>query len=175
MASARLPMLTLAAALMAASSLPALAACPQALAVYGEAASAAEIAFSGPLSDADGMQHRFRLSFAGNGVTMDGVVMMAGEPDRPWGVILHDCPEGDVTGAEIAACTVWEGVIYTVSTAIDAKGAASWLPVLDARHDASDSLLLPDFGAAMMQSQAWQTKQVTVLPGDVFRLKACQE
>jgi hypothetical protein len=171
MASARLPMLTLAAALMAAGSLPTLAACPQALAVYGEAASAAEIAFSGPLSDADGMQHRFRLSFAGNGVIMDGVVMMAGEPDRPWGVILHQCPEGDATGAEIAACTVWEGPVY----AIDAEGAAGWLPVLDARHDASDSLLLPDFGAAVMQSQAWLAKQITMVPGDVFVLKACQE
>jgi len=150
---------------------PALAACPQALAVYGEEASAAEIAFSGPLSDADGMQHRFRLSFAGNGVTMDGVVMMAGEPDRPWGVVLHQCPEGDATGAEIAACTVWEGPIY----GIDAKGSAGWLPVLDANHDASDSLLLPDFGAAVMRSQAWMAKQITMVPGDVFALKACQE
>jgi hypothetical protein len=150
---------------------PALAACPQALAVYGEEASAAEIAFSGPLSDADGMQHRFRLSFAGNGVTMDGVVMMAGEPDRPWGVILHQCPEGDATGAEIAACTVWEGPIY----GIDAKGSARWLPVLDARQDASDSLLLPDFAAAVMRSQAWLAKQITSVPGDVFALKACQE
>jgi len=150
---------------------PALAACPQALAVYGEEASAAEIAFSGPLSDADGMQHRFRLSFAGNGVTMDGVVMMAGEPDRPWGVILHQCPEGDATGAEIAACTVWEGPIY----GIDAKGSAGWLPVLDESHDASESLLLPDFAAAVMRSQAWQAKKITRVPGDVFALKACQE
>ncbi|WP_417413381.1 hypothetical protein [Hoeflea sp.] len=150
---------------------PALAACPQALAVYGEAASAAEIAFSGPLSDADGMQHRFRLSFAGNGVTMDGVVMMAGEPDRPWGVVLHQCPEGDATGAEIAACTVWEGPVY----GIESDGSAGWLPVLDASHDASNSLLLPDFGAAVMRSQAWMAKQITSVPGDVFVLKACQE
>jgi len=171
MASAHLPAVMLAAILMAAGGSPVQAACPQALAVYGEAVSGAEIAFSGPLSDADGMQHRFRLSFAGNGVMMDGVVMMAGEPDRPWGVILHQCPEGDATGAEIAACTVWEGPIY----AIDAEGAAGWLPVLDARHDASDSLLLPDFGAAVMQSQAWLAREITMVPGDVFVLKACQE
>ena len=171
MASARLTAPILAAMMVAASGLPARAACPQALAVYDEAPSGAEIAFAGPLSDADGMQHRFSLSFAENDVKMDGVVMMAGEPDRPWGVILHECPEGDVTGAEIAACTVWEGVIYTVST----SGDVGWMPVLDANHKAGDSLLLPDFGAAMMQSQAWQTKQVTVLPGDVFQLKACQE
>jgi hypothetical protein len=147
------------------------AACPQALAVYGEAQAGTEIAFSGPLSEADGMQHRFSLSFAGNGVRMDGVVMMAGEPDRPWGVILHDCPEGDATGAEIAACTVWEGPLYVV----DATGGIDWLPVLDANHDAGESLLLPDFGAAVMRSQAWQSQQVTKLPGDAYGLKACQE
>ncbi|MDP2734019.1 MAG: hypothetical protein Q8O63_13105 [Hoeflea sp.] len=150
---------------------PANAACPQALAVYSEAVSGAEIAFSGLLPDADGMQHRFGLSFAGTGVKMEGVVMMAGEPDRPWGVILHQCPEGDATGAEIAACTVWEGPLYVAN----AKGGIEWLPVLDAGHAAGEQLLLPDFGAAMMRSEAWRTQQVTVLPGDVFRMKACQE
>jgi len=171
MASARLPALVLAALSMAASGNPAAAACPQALAVYGEAAAGAEIAFSGGLSDADAMLHRFSLTFAENDVRMDGVVMMVGEPDRPWGVILHQCPEGDVTGAEIAACTVWEGVIYSIGD----SGEAGWLAVSDADNNAGDSLLLPDFSAAVMQSQAWQAKQVTMLPGDVFQLKACQE
>ncbi|MCY0092647.1 hypothetical protein [Hoeflea ulvae] len=83
MASARL--LALAALSLVAGAPSAIAACPQALAVYADPASGAEIAFAGPLSDADGMQHRFSLSFAGNGVRMDGVVMMAGAPDRPWG------------------------------------------------------------------------------------------
>jgi len=169
MASARLPALALAALSMAGSAGPATAACPQALAVY--AGDGAEIAFAGRLSDADAMLHRFSLTFGKNDVRMDGVVMMAGEPDRPWGVVLHDCPEGDVTGAEIAACTVWEGVIYTIGS----SGEANWLPVSDADHTAGDSLLLPDFSAAVMQSQAWRAEQVTQLPGDVFRLKACQQ
>ncbi|MDF1610076.1 hypothetical protein PZ897_17990 [Hoeflea sp. YIM 152468] len=171
MSPARLCVLMLAATVMAASGSPAIAACPQALAVYGEARSGAEIGFAGPLSEADGMQHRFSLVFAENDVTMDGVVMMAGEPDRPWGVILHDCPEGDATGAEIAACTVWQGVIYSVAS----TGEAGWLPVLEADHEAGDSLLLPDFGAAVMRSRAWQAGQITLLPGDVFQLKTCQE
>ncbi|MEM5470648.1 hypothetical protein WNZ14_02830 [Hoeflea sp. AS60] len=157
--------------MLALVSAPAQAACPQALAVYSDAASGAEIAFSGPLSQADGMQHRFHLTFAENDVRMEGVVMMAGEPDRPWGVILHNCPQGDATGAEIDACTVWEGVIYTIGS----TGEAGWLPVLDANSTAGDSLLLPDFGAAVMRSQAWLARQVTMLPGDVFKLKACQE
>ncbi len=171
MAAARLSSCVLAAISVAASGTLAMAACPQALAVYDEAVSGAEIAFAGALSDVDGMQHRFSLSFAGNSVRMDGVVMMAGEPDRPWGVILHECPEGDATGAEIAACTVWEGPLYVV----DATGGIDWLPVLNANHDAGESLLLPDFGAAVKRSQAWQSQQITELPGDAFRLKACQE
>ena len=171
MASARPTSLMLAAMIVAAGSQTATAACPQALAVYDEAASDTEIAFSGPLTDVDGMQHRFRLSFAGNGVTMNGIVMMAGEPDRPWGVILHQCPEGDATGAEIAACTVWEGPIYAIGT----DGAVDWMPVRDAMQTAGDRLLLPDFGADVMRSQAWQAQEITELHDDVFRLKACQE
>jgi hypothetical protein len=54
--------------MMAASGSPAIAACPQALAIYDEAQSGAEIAFAGPLRDVDGMQHRFSLSFAESGV-----------------------------------------------------------------------------------------------------------
>jgi hypothetical protein len=61
------------------------------------------------------MLHRLSLSFAESGVTMDGVVMLAGEPDRPWGMVMHNCPEGDATGAEIAACTVWQGPVYAIS------------------------------------------------------------
>ena len=171
MASARLPALTLAALMAAAGGSPAAAACPQALAVYEEAQSGGEIAFAGPLPDVDGMQHRFSLNFAESGVTMDGVVMMAGEPDRPWGVIMHDCPQGDATGAEIAACTVWEGPVY----AIGVEGAVSWIEAREPMRMAGERLLLPDFGAAVMQSRAWQAERITTLPGDVFRLKACQE
>ena len=171
MASARLHTTLLAAMLLAAGASPATAACPQALAVYDEAKSDAEIVFSGRLPDTDGMQHRFDLVFAENGVRMDGIVMMADAPDRPWGMIMHQCPEGDATGAEIDACTVWQGPVY----AIGVEGSVGWLPAREAMRTAGDRLLLPDFGAAVMQSQAWQAGQVTRLPGDVFRLKACQE
>ncbi|WP_299870352.1 hypothetical protein [uncultured Hoeflea sp.] len=175
MASARLACLALPAltGLLTGLVSPVMAACPQALAVYGGAAGAAEIAFAGALNEADGMLHRFTMAFAGSGVTMDGVVMLAGEPDRPWGIVMHACPEGDATGAEIEACTVWQGPIY----AIDGGGQTGWLPVggdLPGR-DATENLLLPDFSAALMQSAAWRDKQITILPGDAYRLKACQE
>ncbi|EDQ31695.1 hypothetical protein HPDFL43_17795 [Hoeflea phototrophica DFL-43] len=152
----------------------AMAACPQALAVYGSARGDLEIGFSGPPGPADSMLHRFDLAFAGSGVTMEGVVMLAGGPDRPWGIVMHDCPEGDATGAEIAACTVWQGPIYAISD----KGGVAWLPVPSSSQTsqaASENLLLPDFTAALMQSAAFEANQITSLPGDSFRLKACQE
>ncbi|MCY0148881.1 hypothetical protein OEG84_14515 [Hoeflea sp. G2-23] len=163
--------LLMVAALAGAATTAAQAACPQALAVYSEAGSNAEIAFSGPLGEADSMSHRFGLSFAGSGVMMEGVVMMAGEPDRPWGVVLHECPQGDATGAEIDACTVWQGPIY----ALDESGGAGWLTLAAGPQPASASLLLPDFSAAVMQSKAWREKRIEHLPGDVFRLSGCQE
>jgi hypothetical protein len=110
--------------------------------------------FAGPLRDVDGMLHRFSLSFAESGVTMEGVVMLAGEPDRPWGMIMHDCPQGDATGAEIAACTVWEGPVY----AIRRRRAVSWIPAGMRCGGGGERLLLPDFGAAVMQSAAWQAE-----------------
>jgi hypothetical protein len=152
----------------------AMAACPQALAVYGDATGVSEIAFSGPPGQADAMLHRFDLVFADSGITMDGVVMLAGEPDRPWGIVMHNCPEGDATGAEIAACTVWQGPIY----AIGDKGGVAWLPVpggAQTSQAASESLLLPDFTAALMQSAVFTANHITSLPGDSFRLKACQD
>ncbi|WP_412050391.1 hypothetical protein ACK6D9_01585 [Hoeflea sp. Naph1] len=158
------------AALSSAATVAAQAACPQALAVYSAADTGAEIAFSGPLGEADGMRHRFAISFAGSGVVMEGVVMMAGEPDRPWGIILHECPQGDATGAEIDACTVWQGPIY----ALDESGGAGWL-ALSGDGQAAASLLLPDFSAAVMQSKAWREQRIMQLPGDVYRLSGCQE
>jgi NAD(P)-dependent dehydrogenase (short-subunit alcohol dehydrogenase family) len=37
-------------------------------------------------------------------------------------MVMHNCPEGDVTGEEIAACTVWEGVIYTLDGLVNNAG-----------------------------------------------------
>ena len=39
-------------------------------------------------------------------------------------MIMNNCPEGDVTGDDIAACTVWEGVIYSIG----ADGKVGSLP-----------------------------------------------
>lgn len=145
--------------------------CPQELAVYAEEQASGEIAFLGPMRPEDGMEHRFKMTFPENGVALDGVVMRAGEPERPWVIVMHNCPEGDATGAEIDACTVWQGPAYTVDT----TGNVQYLQPSGSDHAAGSTLLLPDFSAAMRQSSAWGAKGLSVAPLDGFRLRGCQE
>jgi len=149
-------------------------ACPQALAVYEQPGTAILLTFDGATADTDAMMHRFRIGFGEPAVNLDGVVMMVAEPTRPWGMIMYNCPEGDVTGAEIDACTVWEGEML----AIDAAGAESSIPVSGTGADSADSaapwLRLPGFGAALADSFAWDETALTV-PADLFEMKGCQE
>ena len=101
------------AVMLALSAVPAHAACPQELGVYTEGEAHASLEFKPAPEGA--ANHEFRLVFAENGVVLDGVVMWTEDPARPHGMLMHDCPEGDVTGEELEACTVWQGVIYSVS------------------------------------------------------------
>ncbi|MBK8456284.1 MAG: hypothetical protein IPL47_03530 [Phyllobacteriaceae bacterium] len=150
---------------------PANAACWQELAVYAEAQAKAEIAFQGARPD-DGVLHRFRITFPENGVTFEGAMLPGDAPiARPWAVVTHNCPQGDATGEEIAACTVWQGPIYGV----DATGNVFFLPEANAGHEAAATLLLPDFGAAVRLSAAWGAKGLSTAPKDDFKLTGCQD
>lgn len=145
------------------------AACPQELAVYSEREGSAAIEFR-PVEPAAAVQTgAFRVVFAQNDVVLDGFVMRTEGVSRPVGMVTHDCPEGDVTGAEIAACTVWEGVIY----AVDGQGNVGLLP--SQGEAAAEQLLLPDFGPAVRHSSAYGAAGVSIVPWDAFSLSGCQE
>ena len=150
-------------ALMAAT--PALAACPIELAVYGEREQVAEIDFRPTMGSAT-TANTFKM-VVGKDVMLDGVVLWSGDAARPHGTLMHKCPEGDVTGAELAACTVWEGVIYSA----DAKGAVDLLP--NERKDAPATLIFPDLAGQLGRSAIHD--KLPKLPWDVFALKGCQE
>jgi hypothetical protein len=152
---------------------PASAACWQELATYKDAATGAELAFT-PRDDGevDTTLARFTITFPENNVVLDGVVMDAGDPfPRPLGMIMHKCPLGDATGDEIAACTVWQGVIYGV----DGVGNAFYLPPANQGSEAAGSLLLPDFRAAVRLSSAWGAAGLSQEPGDQFMQSGCLE
>lgn len=160
------PLLLAASIALAASS--AQAACPIQLAVYGEAQSGAEIDFT-PTGTSATITNTFRM-ILDNNVVLDGIAMWTeGDAARPHGSLMYKCPTGDVTGEELAACTIWEGVVYSV----DEKGTVGLLPAEGA--DAPKSLVFPDLGPSLEMSAAHGSGGFSKVPSDVFVLKGCQE
>ncbi|MFZ2100893.1 MAG: hypothetical protein WAU86_10050 [Oricola sp.] len=146
----------------------ALAACPQELAVYADPDKSLTLEFSPRENAAQAISHGFKVVMA-NDIVLDGVVIWSGDEARPDAIMMLDCPDGDVTGDELAACIVWQGVVYSV----DGQGNVDLLPPEGA--DAAERLLFPDLGRTMRLSALWGDGKVTVAPWDVLALDACQE
>lgn len=141
--------------------------CLQKQAIYGDADGAYEVRFEPVGSASAATSNHFKVKVANTDLVLDGIVMQSGEPVRPNGMIMNNCPEGDVTGNEIAACTVWEGVIYSIGV----DGKVGSLP--EEGSEAAAQLLLPDFGPAVRNSSIWG--KATVAPWDVLTLKGCAQ
>jgi hypothetical protein len=147
--------------------------CVQELATYKDAATASELAFTPRKEgEVDSMLARFTIKFPENNVVLDGIVMDASEPFfRPLGMIMHNCPEGDATGDEIAACTVWQGIVYGV----DEFGNVNYLASTNEGQEAAKTLLFPDLGAAVQMSTAFGAGKLSAPPKDDFKQSACLE
>ena len=145
----------------------AIAACPIELAVYGDSQSGSEIDFT-PTGTSATVTNTFRMVLDNN-VVLNGIVMWSSGEARPNGSLMYKCPEGDVTGGELAACTLWNGVIYTA----DDKGAIGLLPAQGV--DAPKTLILPDLRPSLRHSLAYGGSGFSKVPSDVFTLKGCQE
>lgn len=154
-------------ALVCAAPATAFAACPMELAVYGDRDGAAGIDFR-PTGQSAVVTNTFRMVLD-NGVMLDGMVMWSDGVARPYASLMHQCPDGDVTGEELEACTLWEGVVY----AADAAGHVSLLPAEG--KDAPATLIFPDLGPALKLSSAYGEGGFSEVPWDVFALKGCQE
>ena len=137
--------------------------CPMERAVYAEPEARIEIRFQASGENTP-LSHRFTL--VGGKMTIDGHVLYDPEIERPVAMALHNCPEGDVTGADLAACTVWKGIIYAADKT---TGQAGLLPEEGA--NAPDSLILPGFGPAVVASSFGGA--MTATPWDVFTFKQC--
>ncbi|TPL81460.1 hypothetical protein [Mesorhizobium sp. B2-3-12] len=143
------------------------AACPIELSVYGDAQNGSEIDFT-PTGTSATVTNTFRL-ILDNNVVLNGIVMWTQDVARPNGALMYKCPEGDVTGEELAACTLWNGVIYTA----DDKGTVGLLPAEGV--EAPKTLILPDLGPVLRQSPAYGGSGFSKVPSDVFAMKGCQE
>jgi len=158
-----------AAFLVAFSASPAFSECPVELAVYNDARGVAEIDFT-PATNGEGeeISNRFRL-LLDNDVVLDGVVRWEGRESRPLAKLFYKCPEGEPTAEEIAACTMWQGVVYSA----DDKGTIGLLPKQG--QPAPHKLVLPSLGPALRLSTAYGADGFQETPWDVFTLKTCQE
>jgi len=162
------PAKALAVALPAVFGSPALAACPQELAIYSESGGTASVEFTPNRGEAIAVSNKFRL-LPGKDIVLDGIVMWSEDVPRPNGRLMHACPEGDVTGAEIEACTVWQGVIY----AIGGDGRVDLLPAEG--KDAAEQLLFPDIAWALKNAVSLAESGLPALGSDTFTLSGCQE
>ncbi|URK86858.1 hypothetical protein LP421_22510 [Rhizobium sp. RCAM05350] len=139
--------------------------CLQEQAIYGDADGAYELQFEPVGSASAATSNHFKVKVAKTDLVLDGIVMQSDEPVRANGMIMNNCPEGDVTGDDIAACTVWQGVIYSVGV----DGKVGSLP--GEGLEAASQVLLPDFGPAIRNSSIWG--KATVAPWDVLTFKGC--
>jgi hypothetical protein len=144
------------------------AACLQQKAFYTDRDGAYELSFEPVDSDASSSSHRIKVKIQNSDLVLDGYVMPSEPADRSNGMLFNHCPDGDVTGEDLAACTVWDGFIYS-----SISGKIDLLPQQGA--EAAPEILLAGFGASLAQSSAWGAKKATIVPWDVFSLKGCRE
>lgn len=149
------------------AGMAAAAECTQERAVYADPQGIYELRFEPVDPESSASSHNFKMTVKGTTLVLDGYVMPSEPVNRSNGILFNNCPEGDITGADIAACTVWEGVIYA-----DSAGRIDLLPAQGA--EAAPELLLSGFGPALRASSAWGPGKATVAPWDVLTLKGCK-
>lgn len=133
-------------------------------ATYREAETGVELVFAAASGENTPVSHGFSTEIGT--FKLNGHVMFDPEIERPIGILMNNCPEGDVTGATIAACTVWKGIVYGID---EKTGHVDLLPPEGA--DAPDALLLPGFGPSILSSAV--DKAMNSAPWDVFEFKGC--
>jgi hypothetical protein len=147
---------------------PASAACTQDRAVYTDRDDTYTLTFKHVPEDQPVMtSNEFTIQLNESDVKLDGVVMWNEGVARPNGIVMYKCPSGDVTGDELQACTVWQGVIYALKEGAD----ADLLP--KAKEPAAQALLLPDFSSSMSGFNFKLEKPIETFPWEVFRFKEC--
>lgn len=141
--------------------------CTQERAVYADSEGVYSLAFEPVDLESSSSTHRFKMAVKDSKIVFDGYVMPSDPVDRTNGMLFYNCPEGDATGEDLAACTIWEGVIYG-----NASGKIDLLPKQGAQ--AANEILLPGFGPSLQASSAWGKDKATVVPWDVLTLKGCR-
>ncbi|MGH6763364.1 MAG: hypothetical protein ACRECW_17460 [Phyllobacterium sp.] len=144
--------------------------CRQDRAVYADPDGVISLSFKAKQEDVPSVtSNEFTIALKEPAVSMDGVVMWNEGVSRPNGIVMYQCPGGDVTGADLEACTVWQGVIYSLEDGSN----AGLLPT--AGEPAAEALLFPDFAAYASAFDFKTDEPLKSVPFEVFRFKDCVE
>ncbi|MGY6709981.1 MAG: hypothetical protein ACXIVF_16810 [Rhizobiaceae bacterium] len=139
--------------------------CLQSDALYADLDRHAVISFDQGFAAAPGVTNRFDMLIGD--LALEGIVIWSGGVERPQAVLLHDCPEGDATAAELDACTLWQGIVY----AIDAEGGIGLMP--GATDVAAGRLLFPGLPWQLSFTETFAEGEIEDLPFEVFELTGC--
>ena len=88
--------------------------------------------------------------------------------DRTQAMIPLNCPEGDVTGEELAACLVYQGTVYSIG--VDSVGL---LP--HPGETAAAQIFLPNLLPALWDNPQFGETGPKDPPAEIFKLSGCQE
>lgn len=158
--------LSIAAFLAAPVQVPA-ADCKQENAVYADRDGAYELRFTPLNSPSAAANNQFKINALNASVTMDGYVMPSEDPERAVGIVMFKCPEGDATGTELDACTVWQGMVYGMNTGGEVDNLKPEGAV------AADKIFLPGIGPAIRAFEGWGGGKTMAAPWDVLNFKEC--
>lgn len=143
----------------------AFAACPQGLAVYKGVEGIGELNFQGGNAEAT---RQIALIFP----DVEPVVgYFTSNPaiGRVEMVIPLKCPEGDVTGEELAACVVYSSALYAINHAGDVA------PLPESDEPAAEQILFPNLVPALWDNPQFGGNGPKSHPAEIYRLSGCQE
>lgn len=162
----RLALITIAVLTGATSALA--AECRQEKAIYEDRDLGYTFTFEPVGSKAAATSHHFKVNVGGKDLVLDGIVTTSDDGvTRANGMIMHNCPEGDATGDELAACTIWQGIIYSV----EGLNLIGILP--PAEDQAAPDLLFTGLGPAFFYSPLHESGELPVPPWDLLTFKGC--
>lgn len=140
------------------------AACRQDRAIYTEPNSGSQLVFRDDFGSFVAT-NSFRMNVP-EGPAFDGLVMWNNGVARANGMLQLNCPDGDIPGDELDACTKWEGVVYAMTSdgEIDLIG----------QDDAAQKLILPDVSRTLYYEMI-DAERGRLPAFDVFELTECQQ
>ena len=152
-------------AILMIASAPVQAACPQELAVYNGTDGSGSLEFR---SIGGGMLPEIRLLYPGLS-PVTAYLSQDERLERAEIMIPLNCPEGDVTGDELAACLVYRGAVYSIGK----DGTVEGLPEIG--ETAAARVFLPNLAAALWDNPQFGGKGPETRPAELFELSGCQE